>query len=48
LQQVSQPFGSQFGADSVERTSVAQDREGALLAADLLAQKNAVRPVTGA
>jgi predicted dehydrogenase len=44
------PFGPQFVADIVERTSVAQDQEGALLAAELvlLAQKNATRPVTGA
>jgi len=41
------PFGPQFVADIVERTSVAQDQEGALLAAELvlLAQKNATRPV---
>jgi predicted dehydrogenase len=41
------PFGPQFIADIVERTSVAQDQEGALLAAELvlLAQKNATRPV---
>ncbi len=40
------PFGPQFVADIVERTSVAQDQEGALLAAELvlLAQKNATRP----
>jgi predicted dehydrogenase len=41
------PFGPQFVADIVERTSVAQDQEGALLAAELvlLAQKNATRPI---
>ncbi len=42
------PFGPQFIADIVERTSVAQDQEQALLAAELVltAQKNATRPVT--
>lgn len=41
------PFGPQFIADIVERTSVAQDQEQALLAAELVltAQKNATRPV---
>ncbi|MBB5715565.1 Gfo/Idh/MocA family protein [Sphingomonas aerophila] len=41
------PFGPQFIADVVERTSVAQDQDGALLAAELVltAQKNATRPV---
>jgi hypothetical protein len=41
------PFGPQFIADVVERTSVAQDQDGALLAAELIltAQKNATRPV---
>jgi hypothetical protein len=41
------PFGPQFVTDIVERTSIAQDQEGALLAAELvlLAQKNATRPV---
>ena len=41
------PFGPQFVTDIVERTSVAQDQEGALLAAELVltAQKNATRPV---
>ncbi|WP_019832770.1 Gfo/Idh/MocA family protein [Sphingomonas sp. PR090111-T3T-6A] len=41
------PFGPQFVTDIVERTSVAQDQDGALLAAELvlLAQKNATRPV---
>jgi len=41
------PFGPQFIADVVERTSVAQDQEGALLAAELvlLAQANATRPI---
>ena len=42
------PFGPQFIADVVERSSVAQDQEQALLAAELVltAQKNATRPVT--
>ncbi len=42
------PFGPQFIADIVERTSVAQDQDQALLAAELVltAQKNATRPVT--
>jgi predicted dehydrogenase len=41
------PFGPQFVTDIVERTSIAQDQEGALLTAELvlLAQKNATRPV---
>jgi predicted dehydrogenase len=41
------PFGPQFIADVVERTSVAQDQDAALLAAELVltAQKNATRPV---
>jgi len=30
------PFGPQFVTDLVERTSVAQDQEGALLAAELV------------
>ena len=30
------PFGPQFIADLVERTSVAQDQDGALLAAELV------------
>jgi len=42
------PFGPQLVTDIVERTSVAQDQEGALLAAELVltAQKNATRPVS--
>jgi predicted dehydrogenase len=42
------PFGPQFIADLVERTSVAQDQDQALLAAELVltAQANATRPVT--
>lgn len=42
------PFGPQFITDIVERTLVAQDQAGALLAAELVltAQKNATRPVT--
>jgi predicted dehydrogenase len=42
------PFGPQFVADIVERTSVAQDQDQALLAAELVltAQKNATRPIT--
>jgi predicted dehydrogenase len=42
------PFGPQFVADVVERTSVAQDQDQALLAAELVlkAQKNATRPVS--
>lgn len=42
------PFGPQFIADIVERSSVAQDQDQALLAAELVltAQKNARRPVT--
>jgi predicted dehydrogenase len=41
------PFGPQFINDIVERTSVAQDQEGALLAAELvlMAQKTATRPM---
>jgi predicted dehydrogenase len=41
------PFGPQFVTDIVERTSLAQDQAGALLAAELVltAQKNATRPV---
>ncbi|RAK56883.1 Gfo/Idh/MocA family protein [Phenylobacterium deserti] len=43
--QVALPFGPQFVADIVNRTSVAQDQEQALLAAELVltAQKNASR-----
>lgn len=46
--QVHLPFGPQFITDVVERTSVAQDQAGALLAAELVltAQKNATRPIT--
>ena len=42
------PFGPQFVTDIAERTSLAQDQDGALLAAELVltAQKNATRPVT--
>jgi len=42
------PFGPQFVTDVVERSSIAQDQEQALLAAELVltAQKNATRPVT--
>lgn len=42
------PFGPQFIADVVERTSNAQDQDQALLAAELVlkAQKNATRPVS--
>lgn len=42
------PFGPQFVADIFERTSIAQDQDQALLAAELVltAQKNATRPVT--
>lgn len=42
------PFGPQFVADIVERTSIAQDQAGALLAAELVltAQKNATRPIS--
>ena len=45
---VQLPFGPQFVTDIVERSSVAQDQEQALLAAELVltAQKNATRPVT--
>ncbi|MBO9622671.1 MAG: Gfo/Idh/MocA family oxidoreductase [Sphingomonas sp.] len=41
------PFGPQFIADVVERSSVAQDQDQALLAAELVltAQKNATRPI---
>ena len=41
------PFGPQFVTDIVERTSIAQDQEQALLAAELVlkAQKNATRPI---
>jgi len=41
------PFGPQFVTDVVERSSIAQDQEQALLAAELVltAQKNATRPV---
>jgi predicted dehydrogenase len=46
--QVHLPFGPQFVTDIVERTSVAQDQDQALLAAELVltAQRNATRPVT--
>jgi hypothetical protein len=42
------PFGPQFITDVVERTSVAQDQDQALLAAELVlnAQKNATRPIS--
>ncbi|MES2443528.1 MAG: Gfo/Idh/MocA family oxidoreductase [Pseudomonadota bacterium] len=42
------PFGPQFVTDVVERTSVAQDQDQALLAAELVltAQKNATRPIS--
>jgi predicted dehydrogenase len=42
------PFGPQFVADIVERSSLAQDQDQALLAAELVlkAQKIATRPVT--
>lgn len=42
------PFGPQFVTDIVERTSVAQDQEGALLAAELVltAQARATRATT--
>ena len=42
------PFGPQFITDVVERSSIAQDQEQALLAAELVlkAQKNATRPMT--
>jgi hypothetical protein len=42
------PFGVQFVTDLVERTSVAQDQDQALLAAELVltAQKNATRPIS--
>jgi predicted dehydrogenase len=46
--QVRLPFGPLFVTDIVERTSVAQDQDQALLAAELVltAQRNATRPVT--
>jgi predicted dehydrogenase len=46
--QVVLPFGPQFVTDIVERTSVAQDQDQALLAAELVltAQKTATRPIT--
>jgi predicted dehydrogenase len=46
--QVVLPFGPQFVTDIVERTSIAQDQDQALLAAELVltAQKNATRPIT--
>jgi predicted dehydrogenase len=46
--QVQLPFGPQFVSDIVERTSVAQDQDQALLAAELVltAQKTATRPIT--
>jgi len=46
--QVHLPFGPQFITDIVERTSIAQDQDQALLAAELVlkAQKNATRPMT--
>ncbi|WEJ98432.1 MAG: Gfo/Idh/MocA family oxidoreductase [Candidatus Sphingomonas phytovorans] len=42
------PFGPQFVTDVVERSSIAQDQDQALLAAELvlIAQKNATRPIT--
>lgn len=42
------PFGPQFVTDIVERSSIAQDQDQALLAAELVltAQKNATRPIT--
>lgn len=45
--QVALPFGPQFITDVVTRSSVAQDQDQALLAAELVlkAQKNATRPV---
>jgi predicted dehydrogenase len=45
--QVPLPFGPQFVSDVVERTSVAQDQDQALLAAELVltAQRDATRPV---
>lgn len=45
--QVHLPFGPQFVSDVVERTSVAQDQDQALLAAELVlkAQKQATRPM---
>lgn len=46
--QVVLPFGPQFVTDIVERTSIAQDQDQALLAAELVltAQKNATQPIT--
>lgn len=46
--QVQLPFGPQFVSDIVERTSIAQDQDQALLAAELVltAQKTATRPVS--
>jgi predicted dehydrogenase len=46
--QVHLPFGPDFIADVVERTSKAQDQDHALLAAELVltAQKNATRPIS--
>jgi len=43
---VALPFGPQFVTDVVERSSIAQDQDQALLAAELVltAQKNATRP----
>jgi predicted dehydrogenase len=45
--QVHLPFGPQFVTDIVERSSIAQDQDQALLAAELvlIAQRNATRPV---
>jgi predicted dehydrogenase len=45
--QVHLPFGPQFVTDIVERSSVAQDQDQALLAAELVltAQRNATRPI---
>ncbi|MEN3748573.1 Gfo/Idh/MocA family oxidoreductase [Sphingomonas sp. HF-S3] len=45
--QVPLPFGPQFVTDIVERSSIAQDQDQALLAAELvlIAQKNATRPI---
>ncbi len=42
------PFGPQFVTDVVERSSIAQDQDQALLAAELVlkAQKTATRPIT--
>jgi predicted dehydrogenase len=46
--QAQLPFGPQFVSDIVERTSIAQDQDQALLAAELVlkAQKTATRPIT--